>query len=119
MHWMKRKQKQVAEIDPVTLCAWRHRQLGDDEPCLACGAKLRPEARHLLKGQEGHVVSWELLTTGGKIYATVPMSDSPATTEGFDCMFQTCSKTCADALDAQLKEEFKISGQLGEPPAGG
>jgi len=118
MNWMQRKRKQVEEPDPTTLCAWCHREIGDEEERVVRGAKMLPEARHRLDGHEGTVVSMDLLSTGGQIYAIVPTPDSPAIAEGYDILFQTCSKVCADTLDAQLKEEFKLGAPPGAPPTG-
>lgn len=119
MNWMKRKRKQAEEPDPLALCAWCHREIGEEEERVVRGAKLRPEARHLLDGHVGTLVSMDLVTTGGTFYAIVPTPDSPAAAKGYDLLFQACSQVCADALDAQLKEELKLGGQPGEPPATG
>lgn len=118
MNWMKRKKDQ--EIDPLLLCAWCHREIGEEAERVVRGAKLRPVARQRLQAHAGTVVSMDLVTTGDRFYAIVPTADAPATAAGYDLLFQACSQVCADALDAQLKEELKIdappdSGHSGTP----
>jgi len=112
MNWMTRKRKQDKESDPLGLCAWCHCEIGEEAERVVRGAKLRPEARQIVQGQPGAVVSLKLESNGGKFFAIVPTADSPAVAKGYDLLFQTCSAACADALDAQLKEELK----LGAPP---
>ena len=117
MNWMKRKRDQ--EIDPLSLCAWCHREIGEEAERVIRGAKLRPVVRQLLQERAGAVVSMDLVTTGEKFYAIVPTADAPATAAGYDLLFQACSQVCADALDAQLKEELKIDAPPHARPTGG
>jgi hypothetical protein len=119
MNWMKRKRHPTEEPDPLALCALCHREIGDEAERFVRGAKLRPQARQLLEGHMGTLVSMDLVSTGGTFYAIVPTPDSPAVAKGYDILFQACSQACADALDALLKEELKLGGQPDKPPAAG
>ena len=61
----------------------------------------------------------DLITTGGTFYAIASSADAPATAQGHDLLFQACSQACADALDAQLREELKLAAPPGARCAGG
>jgi hypothetical protein len=90
----------------LTMCAWCHRVIGEDQEHLARGAKAKPEARSLLRAKEGQVVVFRLADGDRQVFAIVPRSDSPAAKEGYDLVFQTCSDSCADALDRTMKQEM-------------
>ena len=81
------------------MCGWCHRVIGSDGEHFATGAKARPEAQSLFRAKEGQVVVMQLSDGGRQVFAIVPMSDSPASKQGNDVMFQACSEACADALE--------------------
>ena len=90
----------------LTMCGWCHRIIGEDEEHLARGAKAWPEAKSIFRAREGRVVVLELAKGDRQVLGIVPRSDSPAVKEGYDVVFQTCSDSCADALDQRIKTEM-------------
>ena len=90
----------------LTMCGWCHRIIGEDEEHLARGAKAWPEAKSIFRAKEGRVVVVELANGDRQILGIVPRSDSPAVKEGYDVVFQTCSDSCADALDQGIRCEM-------------
>ena len=92
------------------MCGWCHRVMSDGEERFARGAKARPESQSLFRGNEGLVVVVGLADGNRQILAIVPKADSPARKHGHDVIFQTCSTTCADALEKKLRDEMRSPG---------
>ena len=90
----------------LAMCGWCHRIIGEDEEHLARGAKAWPEAKSIFRAKEGKVVVLQLAKEDRQVLGIVPRSDSPAVKEGYDVVFQTCSDSCADALDQRIRSEM-------------
>jgi hypothetical protein len=50
---------------------------------------------------------------GHQVLAIVPRSDSLARKQGYDVIFQSCSDSCADALEEKMKAEMQRLDDIG------
>ena len=89
----------------LTRCSWCHGRMREDEECFGAGARVRPEAKVLLAGQDGKMLPLRL-TSGRDIIVVVPGADSAAHADGYDVYFQTCSEACCRELTVALRAEL-------------
>jgi hypothetical protein len=87
----------------MAICAWCNEEIAEDSEVFGFGARLREGID--LEDLAGEVIRIFSTAANRMIRALVVTSDSEAKADGFDLMFMTCSRDCAEALKAALEEE--------------
>ncbi len=94
-------------------CAWCGKEIPDDVPRFAIGAKARD--RKWLKGREGTMIEVALVLAGKTVSAGVAGRGSQARREGHDLGFMVCSRECGADLRAALQKEARLFQEILEP----
>lgn len=84
-------------------CGWCHREIGEDEPCLAAGLKFSDPKDY--RKNRGKAIEIKL-ASGRSVIACGVMPDSQAKKEGKDLLVMVCSEECREALSAAVYEEW-------------
>ena len=100
----KIKRRPISPEKATSVCAWCQKRIPPDTELFALGAKFKPG----VDLKEGSVTQLFLATTGNKIYAIIPTSDSQAKKEGKDILFTICSHSCGMALKKALEQEIDL-----------
>jgi hypothetical protein len=87
-------------------CAWCTKEIGADDDVFGFGAKANQSID--LDDKEDQFVSLNLALQDKTVFALVPARTSPATAEGFDLLFITCSEHCAQSLKDILDLERDV-----------
>src|SRR4030067_670580 len=87
-------------------CAWCTQTIKGDTGGYGFGAKARPGVD--LSDKEGQFVTMTLALSKKTTIALVPTHVSTAKAEGYDLVFMTCSKGCAQELKEALEFERDV-----------
>ncbi|NOY64526.1 MAG: hypothetical protein GXO97_03910 [Nitrospirae bacterium] len=90
------------------ICAWCNKEISEDSEVFGLGARIIKNI--LSKEMEGKIIPFQLVKTDKTIPAIVTTSDSEAKKDGYDLLFMTCSKACAESLKKTLNKEKELFG---------
>ena len=86
-------------------CAWCHRRLKEKEERFGTGARMGPEGKAIIAGQEGKLTIMPL-KDGREVIVIVTSAESPARAAGHDVYFQACSEECGASLEKAIRSEM-------------
>jgi hypothetical protein len=87
-------------------CAWCNQEIPEGSEVFGFGA--RSNSGIDLRGKEGQFVSLQLALIEKTVVALVPATGSTPRKDGFDLVFITCSRACAQELKAALEFEKDV-----------
>jgi len=86
-------------------CSWCHCLIPEDQECFGAGARVRPEAKHLIGEHEGRFMTMRL-SGDREVIVMIPTAESDARRAGDDIYFQACSEDCCDAITKAIRREL-------------
>jgi hypothetical protein len=90
-------------------CAWCRIKIPPGKEVFGGGGKARPELD--LTGVAGQVIPMTLRRLGKTILVGIAGLDSEARRDGYDFAWMTCSRACAERLQAALRAELDAGSQ--------
>ena len=88
-------------------CGWCEDEIPEDTELFGIGAKARDDID--IKELRGKVIDIYLAQRNRSVQAVVVTADSPASREGKDLLFVTCSESCSEALRQAVGKEIEIT----------